>query len=418
MKKQLMDFNHSDNKTERVISEGYNLYVILGGVLVFHVIAFIFVYKFYHTAGVNVYMKIAIIATLFEGGIFIGVMEGKLKEMIKKAFLLTCVLGAMLVAAMPIILFAAPVVIAGMLTIAILGVSFGRLFLKVDTFTVLGLVKFVAVSMIIVNIAIIGNIIVKMDSCKSNSCLKDKATRYKDEKFCVGITSSYDRGNCYMNVLFDFEKENIKSEKQCDIIDFSDDRDRCYVWVAKNILKKDICKEIESDEIIRDCYEEVARYECYALPWTERGGCLDKINDSKNKRSNTPLNKSREITELSNRSNDIETLKIIVNNTREYVERCDTGGGIVRDTIGREDRLSFVCDPKDDSIAQSPQNGFVPWGPLFDVCGEDRSARDWIVSRENGEWVYTIKCERYLECTGYDNLRCTKEGCIFSEKCS
>lgn len=106
---------------------------------------------------------------------------------------------------------------------------------------------------------------------------------------------------------------------------------------------------------------------------------------------------------------DQEKLNIeqIISTTIDMVssaKKCDEAGKIIRNS-GTTEPPRFMCDGVSDK-----------W-PILSVCGNVNDTQ-WIVAYNNNNWEYTIECNKYPECSGIENVRCTKDGCVFSEKCN
>ncbi len=291
----------------------------------------------------------------------------------------------------------------------------------------------------ILNFIIMGSIAIRLDNCdyfandEKDACYDNKAYRYRDENICAKIKSQYDKKMCYESVIFDYEEENYVNATQCDGILNETDREYCYVDFAEEKVNKSICDDLVKNENIRvECYEEVNQSRCHKMPWgKKRSDCEDELKRrDAEKISHSDVQNSelqnREISEYeryqeilqeevtngdtthvrSQRFSQVSTIKKSVKNALQYTKECDGNGGIIK---GTENGLGFICP------------GYSPMSWPFiggDSCGKVQSDAKWIVDYNDGEWSYTLDCKNYPECSGMENLRCTKNGCVFSEKCN
>lgn len=108
----------------------------------------------------------------------------------------------------------------------------------------------------------------------------------------------------------------------------------------------------------------------------------------------------------SKKFSQISTIKKAVEVALQYTKECDESENVIK---GTENGMGFICP------------GYSPMSWPFlggDSCGKVQSDTEWIVAYKDGEWSYTLECKNYPECSGIENLQCTKDGCVFSEKCN
>jgi hypothetical protein len=105
----------------------------------------------------------------------------------------------------------------------------------------------------------------------------------------------------------------------------------------------------------------------------------------------------------SQRYFDIKLIQTYVQSVfKNQVKECINKGNRLKGGIGG----GLLCE---SSISGN-------WATIG-ACGEEQADTKWIVNYNSDNWTITLECKKYPECSSLENIKCAKDGCIFSDKC-
>ncbi len=112
----------------------------------------------------------------------------------------------------------------------------------------------------------------------------------------------------------------------------------------------------------------------------------------------TPPTASLNMNETSSDPGKVKELRALIDASHVAVMKCVGDGGSIQTGSSN----TYIC---------SKENG-LKWPDMGLLCGDTASVKhQWLVSFA-GSWSYTVGCPMIPECSGNNNIVCTKEGCI------
>ncbi len=299
-----------------------------------------------------------------------------------------------------------------------IGVAMSK-YIKISSLKIFGIIIILSVS---TNILAMNITINRANNCdgiadieEMDACLIEKSIRNKDMSVCEKSSSVNEQSDCYIGYLFDFDYKNVHSPDQCNAIPNEVGKSYCYDFTAKATQNATVCQKIGDIKLSKKCMIETQRIICdkIAAP-SKKSACEKILNELKlnqetgakqqDMQTNNTSTGNTEQKIPTQRELDFDQITSVAMSMVSSAKKCDENGKIIKNSgLGAPPR--FVCDDNTDK-----------W-PIMSVCG-DVNDTQWIIAYKNKDWEYTLYCKNYPECNGTGNVKCTKDGCVFSEKCN